>query len=134
MLVYGCCNPDGEDNAFKGVYLRKEDISSLVNTNAFNKLPVKIEHTGEPVGEIVSAWKNGEKLDCVMRINDNSIDSMFAREFIKNRTCPELSLSYTVTMENSKDGLKGERKELIEVSIVRKGARDGCHIHAFSKK
>jgi hypothetical protein len=133
MLVYGTANPDGEDDNFKGVFLRKEDIASLVSTNALHKLPVKIEHTGEPVGEIVSAWKNGEKLDCVMRINDNSIDSMFAREFIKSRTCPELSLSYTVTMQNSKEGLKGERKELIEVSIVRKGARPDCTIHGFSK-
>lgn len=134
MLVYGTCNPDGESDAHRGVYLRKTDISSLVNTGALLQLPVKIEHVGQPVGHIVSAWQNGGKLECVLKINDNSIDSICAQEFIKSRQCPELSLSYAVTMQNSSDGLSGGMKDMIEVSIVRSGARDNCHIHGFSKK
>ena len=134
MLVYGTCNPDGESDAHRGVYLRKTDISSLVNTGALLQLPVKIEHAGQPVGHIVSAWQNGGRLDCVLKINDNSIDSICAQEFIKSRQCPELSLSYAVTMQNSADGLSGGTKDMIEVSIVRAGARDNCHIHGFSKK
>lgn len=132
MLVYGTCNPAGEDNDHKGVYLKKADISRLLDTGALRQLPVKIEHTGIPVGRVVSAWQHGDRLDCVFRIDDDSIDSVAAQEFVKNRMCPELSLSYSVTMQHSKDGnLSGEGKELIEVSIVRKGARHDCHIHGF---
>jgi hypothetical protein len=132
MLVFGTANPEGEDDAHRGVYLRRCDIETLIRTNALHGKPVKIEHTGCPVGHIVSAWKNGNKLDCVLKINDDSIDSMFAQEFIKNRMCPELSLSYAVTMQNSADGLTGGKKDFIEVSLVRSGARKDCHIHGFS--
>ena len=135
MLVYGTCNPAGESDTHTGVYLRKGDIAGLVQSGALLELPVKIEHTGIAVGKVVSAWEHADRLDCVFRIDDNSIDSIFAQEFVKSRQCPELSLSYNVTMQHSKAGvLSGGGKELIEVSIVRHGARDNCKIHGFSSK
>jgi hypothetical protein len=134
MLVFGTCNPDGENDTHKGVYLRKNDISSLVNTGALIHLPVKIEHVGQPVGHIVSAWQHGGRLDCVLKINDNSIDGICAQEFVQSRKCPELSLSYSVTMQHSNEGISGGSKDMIEVSIVGMGARKNCHIHGFSKK
>lgn len=134
MLVFGTCNPAGESEAHSGVYLRKEDISSLVSSGALLQLPVKIEHMGQAVGRVVSAWEHGDRLDCVFRIDDNSIDGVFAQEFVKSRRCPELSLSYSVTMQNSADGgLRGGGKDLIEVSIVRSGARDNCLIRGFTQ-
>ena len=133
MLVYGTCNPAGENDAHTGVYLRKSDISRLVQSGALLELPVKIEHTGVSVGKVISAWEHADRLDCVFRIDDNSIDSIFAQEFVRNRKCQELSLSYNVTMQHSEQGLlSGGRKEMIEVSIVRHGARDNCNIHGFS--
>ena len=133
MLVYGTCNPAGESDTHTGVYLKKSDISRLVQSGALLELPVKIEHTGVAVGKVISAWEHAERLDCVFRIDDNSIDSIFAQEFVKNRKCPELSLSYNVTMQHSEEGvLSGGKKELIEVSIVRHGARNDCNIHGFA--
>ena len=133
MLVYGTCNPAGESDAHTGVYLRKADIARLVQSGALLELPVKIEHSGTPVGRVVSAWEHADRLDCVFRIDDNSIDSIFAQEFVKNRKCSELSLSYNVTMQHSQDGvLSGGGKELIEVSIVRHGARNDCKIYGFT--
>jgi hypothetical protein len=133
MLVFGTCNPAGENSTHHGVYLRKDDISSLVKNGALLDLPVKIEHMGTPVGKVVSAWEHGDRLDCVFRIDDNSIDSIFAQEFVKSGRCPELSLSYAVTMQNSAEGfLTGGGKDLIEVSIVKSGARNDCLIRGFS--
>lgn len=133
MLVYGTCNPAGESDAHTGVYLRKSDISRLVQSGSLVDLPVKIEHTGVAVGRVISAWQHADRLDCVFRINDDSIDSIFAQEFVKNRKCQELSLSYNVTMQHSADGvLSGGGKEMIEVSIVRHGARNDCKIHGFT--
>ena len=133
MFLFGTCNPDGESDSHKGVYLKTTDIETLVKSNALLKLPVMIEHTGQPVGHIVSAWRHGDRLDCVLKINDNSIDSVCAQEFVKSKRCPELSLAYAVTMQHSADGLSGGSKDVIEVSIVRSGARDNCHIHGFSQ-
>jgi len=133
MLVYGTCNPEGENDAHTGVYLRKSDISKLVQSGSLLALPVKIEHTGVSVGRVISAWQHADRLDCVFRIDDDSIDSIFAQEFVKNKKCPELSLSYSVTMQHSADGiLSGGGKEMIEVSIVQHGARNNCNIYGFS--
>ena len=104
MLVFGTCNPAGESDNHQGVYLRTKDISSLVSSGSMLNLPVKIEHSGRPVGRVVSAWQHGDRLDCVFKIDNNSIDSVFAQEFVRSRKCPELSLSYSVTMQNSADG------------------------------
>jgi hypothetical protein len=57
VLVHGTVNPDGEPNSHTGVYLREQDLDSLVKTNALVGKPVKIEHRGDKVGEIVSAWR-----------------------------------------------------------------------------
>jgi hypothetical protein len=133
MLVFGTCNPAGEHSSHQGVYLRKEDISSLVHSGALLQLPVKIEHMGQAVGRVVSAWEHGNRLDCVFRLDSDSIDGVFAQEFVRSRRCPELSLSYSVTMKNSTDGcLTGGGKDMIEVSIVRSGARDDCLIRGFT--
>jgi hypothetical protein len=134
MLVFGTCNPAGESSSHHGVYLRKDDISSLVRSGALLDLPVKIEHMGKPVGKVISAWEHGERLDCVFRIDSSSIDGVFAQEFVKSRRCPELSLSYAVTMQNSAEGfLTGGGKDMIEVSIVGSGARDNCLIRGFTE-
>jgi hypothetical protein len=135
MLVFGTCNPAGEGSSHNGVYLRKDDISSLVRDGSLLNLPVKIEHVGSPVGKVISAWEHGDRLDCVFRIDSNSIDSIFAQEFVKSRKCSELSLSYSVTMQHSADGcLTGGGKDMIEVSIVRSGARDNCLIRGFASR
>ena len=134
MLIYGTANPSGEEESFMGVYLKRSDITEFVNNNSLLNLPLKIEHTDTQVGTVISAWEHNNRLDCVIRIDDDNIDGVFAKEFVRNGLCPELSLSYSVTMQHSKEGLSGEKKELLEISLVKRGARDGCHIHAFSKK
>jgi hypothetical protein len=132
MLVFGTCNPAGESDSHRGVYLRNKDISSLVSSGALLNLPVKIEHSGQSVGRVVSAWQHGERLDCVLKLDNNSIDSVFAQEFVRSKKCPELSLSYSVTMQHSADGgVSGGGKDMIEVSLVRMGARNDCKIHGF---
>ena len=88
MLVVGTASP-AESDSHTGVYLRNQEISRLVQSGALIDLPVKIEHTGTPVGKIVSAWQHEDRLDCVFRINDDSIESLFAQEFVKSKRCPE---------------------------------------------
>ena len=132
MLLWGTVNPDGEDNSHTGVLLRHTDIEDLASTNALVGKPVKIEHGGGDVGRVISAWKHGNRLDCVLQIDANTAESLFARSFIKMGTTRELSLGYSVTMQQSANGMiKGGRKEVLEVSLVKKGARNDCHIRGF---
>lgn len=72
------------------------------------------------------------KMDVVMEIHDNHIEGALGKEFVKRGLCPELSLGYHVTMSKSPAGfLRASNKKVVELSIVKKGARDGCLIHGF---
>lgn len=133
MLLWGTVNPDGEDDSHTGVLLRQRDIEDLSATNALVGKPVKIEHEGGNVGRVVSAWKHGNRLDCVLQIDANTAESLFARSFIKMGKTRELSLGYSVTMQQSANGqVKGGKKEVLEISLVKKGARHNCHIRGVA--
>jgi len=132
MLIWGTVNPDGEQNDHVGVYLRQKDIDDIARTNALVGKPVKIEHKGGDVGHIVSAWKHGNRLDCVMQINNN-VEGLFAQKFIEGGKCRELSLGYQIDMQNSAGVMNGGTKHVVEVSLVKNGARHECDIRGFVK-
>lgn len=55
MLVYGTCNPEGfGDSNYEGLYLTNSDIENMVPQ--MPGIPVKVEHRGEGVGKVVTAW------------------------------------------------------------------------------
>ena len=132
FLVHGTLSPSVSDTHV-GVFLRKNDITSLAKSGACINKPVRIEHGNTDVGVVISAWEHDGKLDCVFKLNNDSIESLLARGFVQSGCCPELSLGYSVVMENSEQGLTGGYKEVNEISIVKKGARHSCHIHGFKK-
>jgi hypothetical protein len=133
MLVWGTVNPDGEKNTHTGVLLRERDITDLAESNALVGKPIKLEHQGPDLGRIIHAWKHGSRLDCVMQIDKHTAESLFAQSFIRLGRTPELSLGYSITMQQSADGrILGGAKEVLEVSLVRKGARHDCHVRGFS--
>eukprot|EP00961_Rhodomonas_salina_P107764 1450852-Rhodomonas_salina.1 len=95
--------------------------------------PVKIEHKGMDVGRVVSAWRNARgQMDCVLELQQNNLQGAFISKFIGQGVCRELSLGYTVDVGNSQEGITATNKKIVEVSIVKKGARDECFIHGFT--
>jgi hypothetical protein len=95
-------------------------------------LPVMAEHSGSAVGIVISSFidENGQ-LNCVMQIETDSLPAHLTREFIRKGIAADLSLGYTVDIRNHDNKLHAAEKKIIEVSIVRKGARNGCHITAY---
>ena len=72
-------------------------------------------------------------MDVLMEINGNMLEGEMGKEFVRRGLCPELSLGYNVTMSKSPAGFyKATNKRVVELSIVRQGARDGCKIRAFA--
>jgi hypothetical protein len=133
LLLWGTINPDGEQDAHEGVYLRKRDIDTICASESLIGKPVLIEHEGQVVGKVLSAWKHNDRLDCVLHVDDQSLEGMFAQNFVKSGRCGELSLSYNIMMQHSADGkLTGGEKEMMEVSLVKKGARHQCFIHGYT--
>lgn len=133
MLVYGTANPIGfGDDSYNGLYLTDNDISSMVD-HGMQGVPVKIEHKGGDVGKVVSAWKHNGRMDLVLEIDGASIESEFGREFVRTGLCKDLSLGYNVQMSRGASGaLQATNKRILEVSLVRTGARKDCHIHGWS--
>ena len=135
MYVYGTASP-AEDDSHSGVYMRRSDISHIASSGSMVGKPVLVEHdSGARVGRVVTAWvgDNG-RLDCVFKLDEPGLDGILAREIVKRRKCPELSLGYSVAMSMDRSGMRtgGDAKDVLEVSIVRRGARPGCFIHDFS--
>lgn len=138
-LLWGTANPEGLQNSYRGVYLNADDVTSMIeqvkSANARGEsIPVKLEHTGVPLGRVVSAWENRGKLDCVLEIDERVLEGSISAEFVRTGICQDLSLGYTMTMEQSKNGLQSRAKRLNEISIVVKGARKKCKVHGFSAR
>jgi hypothetical protein len=133
MLIMGICNPRGESSSYNGLYLTENELYQIVDDNRLLDLPVKTEHAGGDIGKIVSSHVNPKgELQCVMEIKDEANGSVVGG-FIRDGIALELSLGYVVDVTQSEKRLKAGEKRVIEVSVVKKGARDGCHILAYEK-
>ena len=132
MLVMGICNPTGEDDTYNGLYLTRNELKNVVSSQSMLNLPVKTEHAGSTVGKVVSSFLDDQgRLQCVMQIETESLSADLVRGFIRKGIAADLSLGYTVDIRNHENKLKAAEKKILEVSLVRKGARTGCHIIAY---
>ena len=135
MLVVGICNPAGEQAGYNGLYLTQDELRRVVQQDAMRNLPVKTEHCGSAVGSVISAFIDAQgQLNCVMHIEEDSLPAALTRDFIRRGIAADLSLGYTVDIRNHDDKLHAAEKTILEVSIVRKGARNGCHITAYENE
>jgi hypothetical protein len=135
MYVWGTANPAGEtDETYNGLYLTKNNIDEIVQNGTLVGLPVKVEHKGVDIGVVVSSWKNGDKLDILVSLDRNSLESDITSKFVEGGICQDFSLGYTVELAHSSvtGMLTTSRKIVKEVSVVRRGARPDCHIHAYT--
>ena len=126
MLVVGVCNPAGEADGYNGLYLTQVEMERVVRDGAMRDLPVMAEHSGSAIGSVISTFLDDRgQLNCVMQLETDSLPADLTREFIRKGIAADLSLGYTVDIQNRDDKLHAEDKKIVEVSIVRKGARTG---------
>lgn len=123
----------GLHESYNGFFFRGSDIDRAVR-DVVGK-PVKVEHKGVDVGTVVSAWVDKGKLDLLLEIDPRVVEGALVAGLVKTGACRELSLGYSVRVTASAQGedVAGE-KQIQEVSLVRKGDRHKCHIHAFSTR
>lgn len=137
-LIWGTANPKGLGPDYNGIYLTSLDIQKMVEQvdeakRGGKEIPVMIEHKGAEVGKVVSAWEHEETLQCLLEIDEKTLEGALGSEFVRTGMCRDLSLGYMLDMAQSKAGVKVGNKKLREISIVKKGARKNCHIHAMGK-
>ena len=132
MLLLGTCNPSGERAQYNGLYYTADELAALVQSNALHGVPVKTEHTGNEIGRVVSGFLDASgALQCVMEVDEGTLEGAIASGFVRDGVAADLSLGYSVDVQHTDDRLKAGAKKMLEISIVRKGARKGCHIHAY---
>ena len=136
-LLWGTANPEGIDN-YNGIYLNQSDIGDMItqiedSNRRGTPVPVHVEHKGVKVGRVITAWENQGKLECVLALDEKVLEGSIGSEFVRSGICKDLSMGYTVSLENSKSGITVRKKIIKEISVVRKGARKKCHIHGVSK-
>jgi len=137
LLLWGTANTEGMDNDYQGLFLNKDDIKSMVQqvetaNRRGDAIPVHLEHKGVQVGKVVSAWAHKDTLQCVLQLDERVFEGSIGSEFVRKGICNELSLGYAVELQNSATGISAVRKNLKEISVVKKGARHHCQIHAVS--
>jgi hypothetical protein len=135
MLVTGCVNPAGEsaEAGYNGLYFTDAELETIVSKRTMLGCPVKAEHGGAALGSVVSSYVDDlGKLHCVMNIDERSVEGAIAAGLVRDGIAKELSLGYSVDVAHSADGDSiAKDKTILEVSLVRKGARDSCHVVAF---
>ena len=131
MLVVGVCNPAGEAADYNGLYFTDAELRELAR-GQLQDVPVKAEHRGQELGRVVSSFVDGEgRLNCVMRIAEDTVEGAIAAGLVKDRIARELSLGYSVDVAHTGQKLQAGAKRVLEVSLVRKGAREACFVTAF---
>jgi len=138
MLVWGQANPEAMADGYKGVYLNTQDMQDMVRQidqckSKGEKIPVKIEHTGDGIGHVVSAWIHNNTLQCILELDHTTLESSIGQELVKSGLVQELSLGYLLDIQQTKAGFDTKSKFLKEISLVKKGARERCKILGISK-
>ena len=137
MLVTGCANPAGESAAdgYNGLYFTDAELQAIVGERKMHGCPVKAEHGGAELGRVVSSYVDGAgRLQCVMHIDERSVEGAIAAGLVRDGIAKELSLGYSVDVAHSAEGgrgLQAQTKQILEVSLVRKGARDACFVLVY---
>ena len=126
MLLLGTCNPSGERAQYNGLYYTADELAALVHSNALRGVPVKTDHTGNEIGRVVSGFLDASgALQCVMEVDESTLEGAIAGGFVRDGVAADLSLGYSVDVQHTDDRLKAGAKKMLEISIVRRGARRG---------
>ena len=136
MLVMGIANPTGENDSYNGLYFTQNELNNLTQSHKLLNVPVKAEHKGDAVGHVVSSFVDDQgKLNCIMHINENEVEGAVCAGLVRDGIAAELSLGYQVDVQHSDKGekLQAGEKHVLEVSLVRKGAREACYITAYEE-
>lgn len=135
MLVMGVCNPPGERDGYNGLYFTDAELRQMSANGRLLHVPVKAEHRGQELGRVVSSFIDpAGRLNCVMRIADDTVEGAIAAGLVKDGIARELSLGYSVDVAHSDNKLRAGAKNVLEISLVRKGARDACFVTAYEEE
>lgn len=136
MLVCGRVNPPPVEK--NGVFFGVQD-NFQDKAKSLKGLPLQVEHNSKcRVGKVISGWVSPEDgaMWALAEINTCELGGAVAAAAVEKGCFNEFSLGYKAQMfRNPMSGsIEVGNKDILELSIVKKGARDGCKIMYKEKK
>lgn len=131
MFVCGQVNPPPLGEGYNGVYFGESDNMQDKATR-LRGIPLQVEHNPNcKIGEVVCGWiaDNGS-MYALAEIHTSNFSGAVTAAAIDKGRFGEFSLGYKAQMERDPctGKIKVGNKDIMELSIVKKGARDGCQI------
>jgi hypothetical protein len=130
MLVCGQVNPPPvRSHGYNGVFFTDQDdlatqARGLVGT------PLCVEHQKQ-VGKVLRGWTDRQTgaMWALAEIDTQQLGGAMTAAAVERGQLGEFSLGYVTKMQRDGSGqVRAKEKRITELSIVKKGARDGCLI------
>jgi hypothetical protein len=130
MLVCGRVNPPPvSDEDYNGVYFSTKD-NVQAKVQALRGAPLRVEHN-TAVGKVLNGWTDAQGgMWALAEIDTRSLSGAVTAAAVEKGRLAEFSLGYVTRMEQAGGRICVGDKCIRELSIVRKGAHDGCTIEA----
>jgi hypothetical protein len=133
MLVCGQVNPPPIGNGYNGVYFSENDDLSG-KANSLKGTPLRVEHNDKThVGQVIQGWTDSRgAMWALAEIDTSNLSGALTAAAVEHGRLGEFSLGYVAKMQKDKftGKIEVQDKRIIELSIVKKGAREGCTIQA----
>lgn len=127
MLAFVSAHPPGTKEEKPTVDFTDSEIGRV----DLRGVPLQVEHAAGRVGEVVSSWKGADgALKCLVRTDPSTFDGLVAGRLLAAGHAPEVSLGTEVDIDRERAEVT--RKEVKELSLVRRGARQGTVVHAVA--
>ena len=139
MLICGQVNPPPLGADYNGFYFSESDDVAGKARN-LRGTPLRVEHNDKThVGEVLQGWTDSSTgaMWALAEINTKNLGGAITAAAVESGLYGEFSLGYKTRFQKlmEEGGDRREKlvvldKEIMELSIVKKGAREGCIIQA----
>ena len=133
MLVCGRVNPPPvSSQGYSGVFFsEKDDMKG--KAQALRGMPLRVEHDEKKlVGKVLNGWTDSSgAMWALAEIDTRNMSGAMTAAAVQRGNFGEFSLGYVTKMQRESGGaISVQDKRILELSIVKKGAREGCQIAA----
>lgn len=138
-FIVACCHPKGEAEDYDGLFYRDCEFDQLA-AGLIDK-PLLFNHEESvPLGKVVTAWadspipgsKEPRQVFALCEIDDSTVNGKLAKQGIDKEVLQDVSIGHTCKIDHSANVSQVTAKQITELSICERGAREHTHIYGTS--
>ena len=131
----GQVNPPPVSSDHAGVFFSEKDDMEA-KARGLRGTPLRVEHDHKVhVGQVLNGWTDSRgAMWALAEIDTQNMGGAMTAAAVERGHLGEFSLGYVTQMQRGAGGsVSAHDKRIVELSIVKKGARDGCQIASSEK-